>query len=61
MPVPPPRPGSLKGTRERIVTLLRRARLTANEIAARLGLTHNAVRGHLAAQSCFFGPRAPIP
>jgi len=49
MAVPPQRPGSLKGTRERIVTLLRRSRLTANEIAARLGLTHNAVRGHLAA------------
>jgi len=49
MPVPPHRPGSLKGTRERIVTLLRRSRLTANEIAAQLGLTHNAVRGHLAA------------
>ena len=49
MPVHPRRPGSLTGTRERIVTLLRRSRLTAKEIAARLGLTHNAVRGHLAA------------
>jgi predicted ArsR family transcriptional regulator len=39
----------LPGTRERIVTLLRRSGLTANEIAAELGLTHNAVRGHLAA------------
>jgi DeoR family transcriptional regulator, suf operon transcriptional repressor len=29
--------------------LLRRSSLTANEIAAELGLTHNAVRGHLAA------------
>lgn len=29
--------------------LLRRSRLTVNEIAAQLGLTHNAVRGHLAA------------
>ncbi len=29
--------------------MLRRFSLTANEIAARLGLTHNAVRGHLAA------------
>jgi predicted ArsR family transcriptional regulator len=48
MPVPPQRPSPLTGTRERIVTLLRRSRLTANEIAARLGLTHNAVRGHLA-------------
>ena len=49
MPVPPQRPGSLKGTREQIVNLLRRSSLTANEIAAKLGLTHNAVRGHLAA------------
>lgn len=49
MPVPPQRPRSLKGTRERIVNLLRRSPLTANEIAAPLGLTHNAVRGHLAA------------
>lgn len=38
----------LKGTRERILTLLRRSPLTANEIAAELGLTHNAVRVHLA-------------
>ena len=37
----------LKGTRSRIVDLLRRSGLTANEIAARLGITHNAVRGHL--------------
>ena len=35
-------------TKSQIVTLLRRSGLTANEIAARLGLTHNAVRGHLA-------------
>src|SRR5215207_6944783 len=49
MPVPPRRPGSLKGTREQIVNLLRRSSLTANEIAAKLGLTHNAVRDHLAA------------
>jgi predicted ArsR family transcriptional regulator len=41
--------GSLTGTRGRIIDLLRRSDLTANEIAARLGLTHNAVRGHLAA------------
>jgi predicted ArsR family transcriptional regulator len=41
--------GGLQGTRERIVNLLRQSRLTANEIAAKLGLTHNAVRGHLAA------------
>ena len=34
-------PGSavLKGTRSRIVDLLRRSTLTANELAARLGLT----------------------
>ena len=37
-----------QSTRGQIVTLLRRSRLTANEIAAHLGLTHNAVRGHLA-------------
>ncbi len=50
-PVPPPRAklGSLKGTRAKIIDLLRRSDLTANEIAARLELTHNAVRGHLAA------------
>jgi predicted ArsR family transcriptional regulator len=42
-------PGGLAGTRGRIVDLLRRAPLTANEIASRLGLTHNAVRAHLAA------------
>ncbi|MDQ3699242.1 MAG: ArsR family transcriptional regulator [Gemmatimonadota bacterium] len=48
MPVPPRRPGSLKGTREQIVNLLRRSSLTAGEIAAELELTHNAVRGHLA-------------
>jgi predicted ArsR family transcriptional regulator len=41
--------GGLQGTRERIVNLLRRSRLTASEIAAHLGMTHNAVRGHLAA------------
>ena len=49
MPVPPKRPSSLRGTREQIVSLLRRSPLTANEIAARLGLTHNAVRSHLSA------------
>lgn len=42
-------PGSLEGTRGRIVSLLRRSTLTANEIAARLGLTHNAVRVQLTA------------
>jgi len=49
MPLPPPRPGAPKGTRGRILDLLRRSALTANEIAAELQLTHNAVRGHLAA------------
>lgn len=29
------------------MTLLRQSALTANEIAARLGVTHNAIRGHL--------------
>ena len=48
MPVPPRRSEGLKSTRGRIVTLLRQSGLTANEIAAKLGLTHNAVRGHLA-------------
>jgi predicted ArsR family transcriptional regulator len=49
MPLPPRKPEGLKGTRARIVTLLRRSGLTANEIAGHLSLTHNAVRGHLAA------------
>jgi predicted ArsR family transcriptional regulator len=49
MRLPPERPSSPRGTREQIVTLLRRSSLTANELAARLGLTHNAVRGHLVA------------
>jgi predicted ArsR family transcriptional regulator len=48
MPASPRQPHRLKSTRERIVALLRRSGLTANEIAAHLGLTHNAVRGHLA-------------
>jgi predicted ArsR family transcriptional regulator len=46
-PVPRVKLGSLKGTRGKIIDLLRRSDLTANEIAARLALTHNAVRGHL--------------
>lgn len=45
-PKPPPPP---HGTRRRILDLLRRSPLTAKEIAAELALTHNAVRGHLAA------------
>jgi predicted ArsR family transcriptional regulator len=43
----PSEAGALKGTRGQIVTLLRRSTLTTNEIATRLGLTHNAVRTHL--------------
>jgi predicted ArsR family transcriptional regulator len=49
MPVPPRTPGPREGTRERIIALLRRKASTTNEIAAQLGLTHNAVRGHLTA------------
>jgi predicted ArsR family transcriptional regulator len=49
MPASPRQPHRLKSTREQIVTLLRRSGLTANQIGAHLGLTHNAVRGHLAA------------
>jgi predicted ArsR family transcriptional regulator len=49
MPLQPRRLGSLKGTREQILTFLRRSPMTANEIATRIGLTHNAIRGHLAA------------
>jgi predicted ArsR family transcriptional regulator len=48
-PAPRVKLGSLKGTRGKILDLLRRSNLTANEIATRLGLTHNAIRGHLAA------------
>jgi predicted ArsR family transcriptional regulator len=40
---------SLTGTRGKIIDLLRRSDLTANEVAARLDLTHNAVRSHLTA------------
>lgn len=35
--------------RGKIIDLLRRSALTPNEIAARLGVTHNAVRSHLSA------------
>lgn len=45
----PELPGSRQGTRRMITDLLRRSSLTANEIAAKCGLTHNAVRGHLTA------------
>lgn len=41
--------GSLAGTRGRIIDLIRRSPTTVTEIAARLELTYNAVRGHLAA------------
>jgi predicted ArsR family transcriptional regulator len=41
-------PGAFKGTQARIIELLRHSALTASELAQRLGLTHNAVRGHLA-------------
>jgi predicted ArsR family transcriptional regulator len=49
MGIPPSGRGSPKGTRRRILDLLRRSPLTAKEIALELTLTHNAVRGHLAA------------
>lgn len=41
------RPGSLAGTRGRIIDLIRRSRPTATEIAEQLELTYNAVRVHL--------------
>lgn len=47
MPIPPLLPGSLEGTRGRIIGLLRRSALTASDLATRLGLTHNAVRAQL--------------
>ena len=40
---------AFRGTQGRILNLLRKSALTAKEIAAQLGLTHNAIRGHLAA------------
>jgi predicted ArsR family transcriptional regulator len=43
------RPGAVTGTRSEIVNLLRKAGRTVNELAAELGLTHNAVRLHLTA------------
>ena len=42
-------PGTLAGTRGRIIDLIRRTRPSATEIAQRLDLTYNAVRAHLAA------------
>ena len=41
--------GSLAGTRGRIIDLVRRSPTTVTEIATRLELSYNAVRGHLAA------------
>ena len=41
------RSGVPRGTRGRIVELLRRSALSANDIAAKLDMTHNAVRSHL--------------
>ena len=41
--------GSLAGTRGRIIDLIRRSPTTVTEIADRLELTYNAVRGHLTA------------
>lgn len=49
MPIPPTTPGAPRGTRRQIVDLLRRSAMTANEVAAELEMTHNAVRAHLAA------------
>jgi predicted ArsR family transcriptional regulator len=47
MSVPTKRPRSLRSTRDQIIRLLRRSPLTAKDLAAQLGLTHNAVRSHL--------------
>jgi len=41
------KPGSLAGTRGRIIDLIRRLQPTATEIAEQLDLTYNAVRVHL--------------
>ncbi len=41
------KPGSLAGTRGRIIDLIRRSQPTATEIAEQLDLTYNAVRVHL--------------
>ena len=49
MPAASPGVLGLSGTRARIVELLRRSPLSANEIAERIGTTHNAVRPHLVA------------
>ncbi len=47
MSLPPFNP-STTGTRRQIVELLRRAPMSAAELASALGITHNAIRGHLA-------------
>ena len=47
MGAPPSKPDAPRGTRRRIIDLLRQSALTANELAAELALTHNAVRAHL--------------
>ena len=49
MPSAPLEVLGLSGSRARIIELLRRSPLSVNEIADRLGTTHNAVRPHLAA------------
>jgi DeoR family suf operon transcriptional repressor len=41
--------GSPSGTRGRIVDLVRRSPISVTEIAVQLGLTYNAVRGHVSA------------
>src|SRR5919199_3217925 len=38
----------LESTRGRVISLLRRSEHTVNELALALGLTDNAIRGHLA-------------
>lgn len=45
----PPSMGSMGVTRARIVDLIRRSPATVTDIATELGLTYNAVRGHLGA------------
>lgn len=49
MPASPVGPAALTGPRRKIAELLRRSPMSAMEIADALGVTHNAVRAHLAA------------
>ena len=49
MPAPVNGSVALTGPRRKIVELLRRSSLSAKELADSLGVTHNAVRAHLAA------------